>query len=99
LKIFMTQGTGIGVIGTLAGIALGVLLSANLETMVHLLERILNTRFMDAKVYLMSYLPALVRWSDVALISATAFGLCCLSTLYPAWRAARTQPARALRHD
>jgi lipoprotein-releasing system permease protein len=99
LKIFVTQGTGIGVIGTLSGIALGALLSANLESLVHLLERALNTRFMDAKVYLMSDLPAVVRWPDVALISATAFVLCSLSTLYPAWRAARTEPAQALRHD
>jgi lipoprotein-releasing system permease protein len=99
LKIFVTQGAGIGVIGTLSGIALGAFLSANLETLVHLLERVLNTRFMDAKVYLMSDLPAVVRWPDVALISATAFVLCGLSTLYPAWRAARTQPAQALRHD
>jgi len=99
LKIFVAQGTGIGVIGTVAGIVLGALLSANLETLVHLLERVLNTQFMDAKVYLMSDLPAVVRWSDVLIISATAFGLCCLSTLYPAWRAARTQPAQALRHD
>jgi lipoprotein-releasing system permease protein len=99
LAIFVTQGTGIGVIGTLAGIALGALLSTNLEMLVHLLERLLNTQFLDAKVYLMSDLPAVVRWPDVAMIAGTAFGLCCLSTLYPAWRAARTQPAQALRHD
>jgi lipoprotein-releasing system permease protein len=99
LKIFMTQGAGIGIIGTLSGIAVGALLSANLEKLVHLLERVLNTRFMDAKVYLMSDLPAVVSWPDVVLISTTAFVLCGMSTLYPAWRAARTQPAQALRHD
>jgi lipoprotein-releasing system permease protein len=99
LEIFVVQGVGIGIVGTLAGVALGVLLSVNLETLVHLLEHVLNTKFMDAKVYLMSDLPAVVRWLDVALISATAFVLCSLSTLYPAWRAARTQPAQALRHD
>jgi lipoprotein-releasing system permease protein len=99
LKIFVTQGTAIGVIGTLIGILVGAVLSANLETLVHLLERVLDTRFMDPKVYLMSDLPAVVRWPDVLVISATAFVLCCLSTLYPAWRAARTQPAQALRHD
>ena len=54
---------------------------------------------MDASVYLMSDLPARVETDDVVLIAATAFVLCCLSTLYPAWRAARTDPARALRHD
>jgi lipoprotein-releasing system permease protein len=99
LAIFASQGTAIGAIGTLAGIALGVLISFNLESLVHGLETLLGTQFMDAQVYYMSDLPASVQWSDVLKISLTAFGLCCLSTLYPSWRAARTQPARALRHD
>ena len=63
------------------------------------LERLLRTQFLDASVYFMSDLPAHVEPRDVALIAATAFALCCLSTIYPAWRAARTDPARALRHD
>jgi len=99
LAVFATQGTVIGLLGTLGGVALGVLLSLNLERLVHGLERLVGTRFMDASVYLMSDLPARVLPGDVALIAATAFVLCCLSTLYPAWRAARTHPARALRHD
>jgi lipoprotein-releasing system permease protein len=99
LGIFVTQGTVIGVIGTLAGIALGAVLANNLEVLVHGLERVLNTQFLDAKVYFMSDLPALVKWRDVFLIAGTAFGLCCLSTIYPAYRAARTQPAQALRHE
>ncbi len=99
LAIFATQGTVIGLVGTLGGVALGMLLSFNLETLVHGLERLLGTRFMDASVYLMSDLPARVETGDVLLIASTAFVLCCLSTLYPAWRAARTDPARALRHD
>ena len=99
LAIFMTQGTTIGLIGTLAGVALGVLIAVNLESLIHGLEAVLGTQFLDAKVYFMSDLPATVQWPDVLKISATAFGLCCLSTLYPSWRAARTQPAQALRHD
>jgi lipoprotein-releasing system permease protein len=99
LGIFMTQGTAIGVIGTLCGVLLGVLLSVNLEWLVHGLEAVLGTRFMDAKVYYMSDLPAAVEWADVAKISATALALCVLSTLYPSWRAARTQPAQSLRHE
>jgi lipoprotein-releasing system permease protein len=99
LKIFIAQGTGIGVIGTGSGVLLGVLLSVNLESLVHLLERVLGTQFLDAQVYFMSDLPAVVQWPDALQIAATAFGLCCLSTLYPAWRAARTQPAQALRHE
>jgi lipoprotein-releasing system permease protein len=97
--IFMTQGVAIGAIGTLAGIVVGVLLSFNLEMLVHALEAVLRTQFLDAKVYYMSDLPAAVEWRDVAQIGSVAFGLCCLSTLYPSWRAARTQPAQALRHD
>ena len=99
LAVFTTQGTVIGLLGTLAGVALGVLLSINLEALVHGLERLLGVSFMDASVYLMSDLPARVEPRDVALIAGTAFVLCCLSTVYPAWRAATTDPARALRHD
>lgn len=99
LTIFMTQGTAIGLIGTLAGVALGVLIAVNLETLIHGLEAVLGVHFLDAKVYYISDLPATVQWPDVLKISLTTFLLCCLSTLYPAWRAARTQPAESLRHD
>lgn len=99
LAIFVTQGTTIGVIGTLAGVLLGVLISVNLESLIHGLEALLGVQFMDARVYNMSDLPARVQWRDVLQISLTALGLCCLSTIYPSWRAARTQPARALRHE
>jgi lipoprotein-releasing system permease protein len=99
LAVFGTQGTVIGLVGTAAGVALGVLLAVNLESLVHGLEQLLGTHFMDASVYLMSDLPAHVETRDVALIAGTAFLLCCLSTVYPAWRAATTDPARALRHD
>lgn len=99
LTIFMTQGVGIGLIGTLLGIVFGVLVAANLETLVHGLEKLLRTQFLDATVYNMSDLPAHASWSDVAQIAAAAFVLCLVSTLYPSWRAARTQPAEALRHD
>jgi lipoprotein-releasing system permease protein len=99
LAIFTTQGTVIGLLGTLGGVLLGVVLSMNLESIVHGLERVFGVHFMDASVYLMSDLPARVEPRDVLLIAGTAFALCCLSTLYPAWRAATTDPARALRHD
>ena len=99
LAVFATQGTVIGLLGTLGGVLLGTLLAVNLETLVHGLERLVDTRFLDASVYFMSDLPAHVEARDVTLIGVTAFALCCLSTVYPAWRAARTDPARALRHD
>jgi lipoprotein-releasing system permease protein len=99
LAVFITQGTAIGIIGTLAGVALGALIATNLESLIHGLEYVLGTKFLDAKVYFMSDLPAALQKGDVVNICGTAFGLCLLSTLYPAWRAARTQPAQALRHE
>jgi lipoprotein-releasing system permease protein len=99
LAIFTIQGTFIGLAGTAAGAALGLTLSANLESLVHALERLLGTHFLDAKVYFMSDLPAYAQLGDVLRICGIAFVLCALATLYPAWRAAGMQPAQALRHD
>jgi len=99
LRTFAIQGVLIGLAGTAAGAGLGILLSRNIESIVHLLERVLNVQFLDARVYLMSDLPAYVEWRDVVQICAVAFVLCALATIYPAWRAARTAPAEALRHD
>jgi lipoprotein-releasing system permease protein len=99
LAAFSIQGAFIGLAGTLGGAALGLLLAANLESLVHGLERALGTHFLDAKVYFMSDLPAYAEWADVLRICGVAFALCALATLYPAWRAAGTQPAEALRHD
>jgi len=99
LATFALQGTLIGLAGTLAGAALGILLSRNLQSIVHGIERTFRVQFLDAKVYFMSDLPAYVEWRDVVQICGVAFLLCAFATLYPAWRAARTQPAEALRHD
>jgi lipoprotein-releasing system permease protein len=99
LAAFSIQGAFIGLAGTSAGAALGLLLAANLESLVHGLERLLGTHFLDAKVYFMSDLPAHAELGDVVRICGVAFALCALATLYPAWRAAGTQPAEALRHD
>jgi lipoprotein-releasing system permease protein len=99
LAAFSIQGAFIGLAGTSAGAALGLILAANLEALVHGLERLLGTHFLDAKVYFMSDLPAHAELGDVVRICSVAFALCALATLYPAWRAAGTQPAEALRHD
>ncbi len=99
MKVFIVQGTLIGAVGVLAGVVVGTLLSWNLESLIHGLERLLGTQFMDAKLYFMSDLPATVLWGDVLQVSAVAFAMCCLATIYPAWRAARTEPAKALRHE
>jgi lipoprotein-releasing system permease protein len=66
---------------------------------VHGLEALIRTQFLNAEVYNISDLPAEVSWSDVVKIASVAFLLCLTSTIYPSWRAARTQPAQALRHE
>ena len=99
LLTFAVQGVLIGLVGTLLGAALGILLAHNLEALVAGLERLLGTQFLDARVYNMSDLPAYVEVMDVLKVCAVAFVLCALATIYPAWRAARTAPAEALRRE
>ncbi|HET7757841.1 MAG TPA: lipoprotein-releasing ABC transporter permease subunit [Steroidobacteraceae bacterium] len=99
LHSFAVQGVLIGLTGTLLGAALGTLVSHNLESLVGGLEHLLGTQFLDARVYYMSDLPAYVEGLDVARVCGVAFALCALATVYPAWRAARTAPAEALRHE
>jgi len=99
LKIFMTQGSIIGVVGTLAGIALGVALTLNLETIVSFMESAFGIKFLAADVYFISDLPADLRMADVTRIGAIALALALVSTIYPAWRGARTMPAEALRYE
>jgi lipoprotein-releasing system permease protein len=99
LAAFMLQGSMIGAAGVLLGIGIGALVAANLERLVHGLERSLGTKFLDAKVYFMSDLPASVELGDVVKIGGVALLLCALATMYPAWRASRVAPAQALRHD
>jgi lipoprotein-releasing system permease protein len=99
LLTFAIQGVLIGLAGTLLGALLGTLLADNLQSLVALLERLLGTQFLDARVYYMSDLPAYVEGIDVFKVCAVAFLLCVVATIYPAWRAARTAPAEALRHE
>ncbi len=99
LRIFVTQGSVIGVVGTVAGLLAGVLLTVNLENVLGFLEASLGIKFLAADVYFISDLPADLRWADVTRVSVIALVLALLSTLYPAWRGAQTQPAEALRYE
>jgi lipoprotein-releasing system permease protein len=99
LKIFVTQGSIVGFIGTIAGVALGILIALNLEPIVGFLESVLGIKFLAADVYFISDLPSELRWVDVGRIASIALALALVSTLYPAWVAARTAPAEALRYD
>lgn len=99
MRIFMVQGTVIGLIGTTLGLVLGIILALTVSDIVAWVERALGIQFLSADVYFISYLPSQLQLSDLVLITTTAFSISFLATLYPAWKASRTQPAEALRYE
>lgn len=99
MAIFIVQGTAIGVVGTLLGVIGGVLLGWNVEPIVATIERAFGVHFLDPSIYYISALPSDVRLGDVVRVGGGAFVMSVLATLYPAWRAARTDPAEALRYE
>ena len=99
MRIFVTQGTLIGLFGALIGMAGGVGLALNIETIVPAIEQALGLKFLSPDVYLISELPSDLHWDDVYRVTGSAFLLTLFATLYPAWRAARVQPAEALRYE
>ncbi|HEU5138202.1 MAG TPA: lipoprotein-releasing ABC transporter permease subunit [Steroidobacteraceae bacterium] len=99
LKVFLVQGALIGLVGTIAGAFLGWALALYVTDVIHAIEKAFGIQFLDASVYLMSDLPSEVRLGDVLQVSGVALALSALATIYPAWRASRTLPAEALRHE
>lgn len=99
LGIFMVQGTVIGFVGTLLGLIGGVGLALNVETIVPAIESLFGVQFLPADVYYISDLPSELHWDDVLKITGVSFFISVIATLYPAWRASRTQPAESLRYE
>ncbi|MBW8368423.1 MAG: FtsX-like permease family protein, partial [Arenimonas sp.] len=100
MRVFVVQGSVIGVVGTAIGVVGGVLLASNLSHVVRVIEKLLGAELMPADVYYISGgVPTAVQASDVATVAAVSLVLCLLATLYPAWRASRTDPATALRYE
>lgn len=99
MKIFIVQGVVIGLIGTVAGSAGGVLLALNLNVVVPFIEHLFGVHFLAKDVYYINELPSDLRYSEVWLVSGLSFLISLLATLYPSWRAAKTQPAEALRYE
>ena len=99
MRIFMVQGSIIGLLGTLIGTILGVLLASNVENIVPLIEQMMDQHFISPEVYGISQVEAYVNYAEVALIAGTAFILALLATLYPAWKASKVQAAEALRYE
>ncbi|HSG66585.1 MAG TPA: lipoprotein-releasing ABC transporter permease subunit [Gammaproteobacteria bacterium] len=98
-RIFMIQGTAIGAIGTIGGLALGLVLALNVETIVPWLESTFNFQIMPGDVYYVTEIPSQVQWLDVTVIPLLALTVAALATIYPSRRAAAIAPAEALRYD
>lgn len=98
LRIFLMCGAFVGVAGTAIGTVIGVVFCHNIVAIQHTVERITGGRVFDSSVFLLTELPNTIDWGDVARVVALGLGLSLLATLYPSWRAARTDPVEALRH-
>ena len=99
MRIFIIQGTVIGLVGIILGVLGGTWLADNINAIIKMVEQFLDVRFMSPDVYYISELPSDLHWRDVIVTASLAFLLAVAGTIYPAWRAAQTQPAEALRYE
>ncbi|MDD4979424.1 MAG: lipoprotein-releasing ABC transporter permease subunit [Gallionella sp.] len=99
MKIFIVQGVVIGVIGTLLGSLSGITLALNLDVVVPFIEHLFGVQFLAKDVYYISELPSDLHYDEVLVVSAMSFLISLLATLYPSYRASKTQPAEALRYE
>jgi lipoprotein-releasing system permease protein len=99
MAIFMIQGATSGILGTLAGLGLGLLIAFNVDPIVQTIEQMLGVNFLPGSIYLISRMPSDPQAADIVPIGLIAMLLSLLATLYPSWRASRVQPAEALRYE
>ena len=99
MRIFMVQGAVIGLIGTLAGVATGVVLALNVSVIVSTVERWFGVQMMSRELYFLTELPSDLHWDDVWFIATIACAMAFVATLYPSWRASKVNPAEALRYE
>ena len=99
MGVFVVQGAMVGVIGTLAGLALGLAVAFNIDVIVPALEHLLGTHFLPQDVYLISKMPSDPQQGDIVPIAVISLILAFVATLYPSWRASRVNPAEALRYE
>ena len=99
MKIFMVQGAVAGLLGTVLGVAGGVLVALNIDVIVPFIEHLLGVQFLSKDIYQFSAVPSDLRWPDVFSIGGVAVVLAFVATLYPSWSASRVKPAEALRYE
>jgi lipoprotein-releasing system permease protein len=99
MGIFVVQGAMVGVIGTLAGLTLGLGVAFNIDVLVPALEKLLGATFLPRDVYLISRMPSDPQQADIMPIALISLALAFVATLYPSWRASRVNPAEALRYE
>lgn len=99
MRVFFLAGASVGVTGTILGLILGVLFCENIEAIRQVLERLTGTELFSAEIYFLSTIPAVMDWSEVMSVALMALGLSFAATIYPSWRAARTDPVEALRYE
>jgi lipoprotein-releasing system permease protein len=99
MGIFVVQGAMVGVIGTFAGLLLGLGIALNIDVIVPALERLFNASFLPKDIYLISRMPSDPQYADIMPIAVISLVLAFLATIYPSWRASRVNPAEALRYE
>jgi lipoprotein-releasing system permease protein len=99
MRIFMLQGFLVGVIGTISGIILGIVLSLNVTSIANMIQKLFHVQLVSSDVYFVNYLPSKLQLSDIWHVSLLALVFSFLATIYPSWSAFRTQPAEALRYE
>ena len=99
MKIFIVQGTLIGIVGTALGVIGGVLLAYNIEVVIAAIERVFSVQFLSREVYYISEIPSDPQLADIVTVAVVSFALTLLATLYPSYRASKVNPAEALRYE
>ncbi len=99
MRIFLLQGSIVGIVGTFAGVVTGIVTALNLESMYGWVEKQFGVELIDSSVYLISDLPSDLHWDQVIVIGTVSLIMSMLATIFPAWTASRTQPADALRYE
>ncbi len=99
MRVFIVQGGLLALIGTVIGVLLGLLVANNVSAIVQGIEQLMNVQLLNADIHGVTHIDAKIEWSDVIMISISAFSLSILATIFPAWKASKVQPAEALRYE